>query len=166
MAEVKKKLGEFQLHYGFETLGLQRKPGDSPPDPETALERGLAGDTVCVGDPDDMIAFLHRLEERSGGFGGLMIQAQEFATREQVNHSYELILALRHAALPGQHPRPAAIARNGDEAVDGERVDEPGSGPSRPRALSGGPGRRSDSGRRLSRGPRAIISAMPQRTSE
>jgi limonene 1,2-monooxygenase len=91
MAEVKKKLGEFQLHYGFETLGLQRKPGDPPPDPETALERGMKGDTVCVGDPEDMIAFMHRLEERSGGFGGLMIQAQEFATREQVNHSYELI---------------------------------------------------------------------------
>ena len=34
---------------------------------------------------------IHRLDESSGGFGGLMIQATEWGTREQVKHSYELI---------------------------------------------------------------------------
>ena len=118
-SEVKKKLGEFQLHYGFETLGLARKPGDLPPDPETALERALASDTVCVGDPADMIAFIERLEARSGGFGGLMIQAQEFATRGQVDHSYELIAryVMPHfqGSLRGLRQSRATVVRQSEE---------------------------------------------------
>jgi limonene 1,2-monooxygenase len=119
ISEVQKKLGEFQLHYGFETLGLARKPGDLPPDPETALERALAGDTVCVGDPSDMIAFLHRLDAKSGGYGGLMIQAQEFATREQVNRSYELIAryVMPHfqGSIRGLQQSRATVARQSEE---------------------------------------------------
>ena len=45
----------------------------------------------CVGTPDDLVELIHRLDESSGGFGGLMVQATEFGTREQVLHSYELI---------------------------------------------------------------------------
>jgi limonene 1,2-monooxygenase len=45
----------------------------------------------CVGTPDDLIEQIHRLDESTGGFGGLMIQATEWGTREQVKHSYELI---------------------------------------------------------------------------
>jgi len=45
----------------------------------------------CVGTPDDLIAHIKRLDEQSGGFGGLLIQATEWGTREQVLHSYELI---------------------------------------------------------------------------
>ncbi|PON10517.1 LLM class flavin-dependent oxidoreductase, partial [Candidatus Entotheonella serta] len=41
--------------------------------------------------PDDLIAHIHRLDEQSDGFGGLLIQATEWGTREQVLHSYELI---------------------------------------------------------------------------
>src|SRR5439155_13012827 len=51
------------------------------------VERGL----WCIGTPDDLIAMVRRLDERSGGFGGLMIQATEWASREQVFRSYELI---------------------------------------------------------------------------
>jgi limonene 1,2-monooxygenase len=45
----------------------------------------------CIGTPDDLISMIEKLDSRSGGFGGLMIQATEWATREQVRHSYELI---------------------------------------------------------------------------
>jgi limonene 1,2-monooxygenase len=45
----------------------------------------------CVGTPDDLITTIHRLDEESGGFGRLLIQATEWGTREQVLHSYELI---------------------------------------------------------------------------
>ena len=45
----------------------------------------------CVGTPEDLIDFIYRLDEESGGFGGLLIQATEWATREQVFHSYELL---------------------------------------------------------------------------
>ena len=44
-----------------------------------------------VGTPDDLIAAIERLQERSGGFGGLMVTATEWAPREKVLRSYELL---------------------------------------------------------------------------
>jgi limonene 1,2-monooxygenase len=34
---------------------------------------------------------IHRLDDESGGFGSLILLATEVGTKEQVNHSYELI---------------------------------------------------------------------------
>ena len=51
------------------------------------VERGA----WCVGTPDDLIETINRLDQESGGFGGLMIQATEWGTKEQVFHSYELL---------------------------------------------------------------------------
>jgi hypothetical protein len=51
------------------------------------VERGA----WCVGTPDDLIAHIQRLDEESGGYGGFLVQATEWGTREQVLHSYELI---------------------------------------------------------------------------
>ena len=45
----------------------------------------------CIGTPDDLIETINRLDEDSGGFGGVLIQAQEWGTREQVDHSDELV---------------------------------------------------------------------------
>ena len=45
----------------------------------------------CVGTPDDLISKIHELSEQTGGFGGFMIQATEWGTREEVMHSYELL---------------------------------------------------------------------------
>ena len=45
----------------------------------------------CVGTPDDLIEHILRLDEESGGFGKILVQATEWATRDQVLHSYELI---------------------------------------------------------------------------
>ncbi|MBC8281705.1 MAG: hypothetical protein H8E48_13050 [Chloroflexi bacterium] len=44
-----------------------------------------------VGTPDDAIAAIERLQEISGGFGGLMILVADWATREKILHSYELL---------------------------------------------------------------------------
>jgi limonene 1,2-monooxygenase len=54
---------------------------------ETLAERG----SWLVGTPDDCIAAIERLEELSGGFGGLLVMVQDWATREQQRHSYELL---------------------------------------------------------------------------
>jgi limonene 1,2-monooxygenase len=51
------------------------------------VERGA----WIVGTPDDCIEGIKRLEERSGGFGGFLVQAVDWAPREQVLHSYELL---------------------------------------------------------------------------
>ncbi len=44
-----------------------------------------------VGTPDDAVAAIERLQERSGGFGGLMVWANEWAPRHKVRRSYELL---------------------------------------------------------------------------
>ena len=44
-----------------------------------------------VGRPDDAIEGINRLQEISGGFGGLIILVADWASREKVLHSYELM---------------------------------------------------------------------------
>lgn len=44
-----------------------------------------------VGTPDDCIAAIERLEELSGGFGGVLVMVQDWTTREQQFRSYELL---------------------------------------------------------------------------
>jgi len=54
---------------------------------ETLVDRG----SWLVGTPDDAIATIERLEELSGGFGGLLVMVQDWASREQQFRSYELL---------------------------------------------------------------------------
>jgi limonene 1,2-monooxygenase len=44
-----------------------------------------------VGTPDDCIEGIKRLDEQSGGYGGFLVQTIDWATREQMLHSYELL---------------------------------------------------------------------------
>ena len=71
--------------YFEETLG--RPPGRS----DDPLRDGVRMGTTLVGTPEDVIAGIERLVEKSqGGFGGLLMRAHEWATREQTLRSYEL----------------------------------------------------------------------------
>jgi limonene 1,2-monooxygenase len=71
--------------YFEETLGRPLiLPGDDPF--KAMTETGGA----IVGTPDDAVAALKRVQELSGGFGGLLGLAHEWASREKVMHSYEL----------------------------------------------------------------------------
>jgi limonene 1,2-monooxygenase len=88
MAQARVGAGRYQREYFEQTLGLPAVI-DGPADRiiDAMVERGA----WCVGTPDDLIAHIRRLDEESGGFGGLLVQATEWGTREQVLHSYELI---------------------------------------------------------------------------
>ncbi|MBM3224708.1 MAG: LLM class flavin-dependent oxidoreductase [Candidatus Tectomicrobia bacterium] len=88
MEQARVGAGRYQREYFEQTLGLPAVL-DGPSDRiiDELVDRGA----WCVGTPDDLIAHIHRLDEESGGFGGLLIQATEWGTREQVLHSYELI---------------------------------------------------------------------------
>ena len=88
MAQARERAGAYQREYFENTLGFQAS-FDGPQNQiiESMVENGA----WCVGTPDDLVEQIHRLDESSGGFGGLMIQATEGGTREQVKHSYELI---------------------------------------------------------------------------
>ncbi len=44
-----------------------------------------------IGTPDDCIAGIKRLQESSGGFGGFMVRVEDWASREKILHSYELL---------------------------------------------------------------------------
>ena len=44
-----------------------------------------------VGTPDDCIAGIQRLQEASGGFGGLLLRAEDWAPRDKIHRSYELL---------------------------------------------------------------------------
>lgn len=54
---------------------------------ETLADRGA----WLVGTPDDCIAAIDRLDVVSGGFGGVLVMVQDWATREQQRRSYELM---------------------------------------------------------------------------
>ena len=44
-----------------------------------------------VGTPDDCIEGIKRLEEQSGGYGGFLVQTVDWAPRDKMLHSYELL---------------------------------------------------------------------------
>jgi limonene 1,2-monooxygenase len=57
---------------------------------DTTLEQEIAEDTVLVGTPDDVIAALERLRDATGGFGGFLVLAHDWASWEATLRSYEL----------------------------------------------------------------------------
>tara|TARA_B100000945_G_scaffold121457_1_gene96557 strand:- start:214 stop:1374 length:1161 start_codon:yes stop_codon:yes gene_type:complete len=87
-AQAREYAGRYQREYFEKTLGHPSTVDDSADKIIDAMvERGA----WCVGTPDDLIDTINRLDEESGGFGGIMIQATEWGTKEQVFHSYELL---------------------------------------------------------------------------
>ena len=58
---------------------------------DITLEQEVEEDTALVGTPDDMIAALDRLWEATGGFGGYLVMAHDWAGREATRRSYELM---------------------------------------------------------------------------
>ena len=88
-AQTRVKAGQYQRGYFTETLAHDDPAPDLPP--EDILPEMVSRGSWCVGTPDDLIEFIEMLQERSGGFGGLMIQAVEWADRDAVHKSYELL---------------------------------------------------------------------------
>ncbi len=66
------------------------------------IEGAMARDGVIVGTPDDAIAAIERIQERSGGIGGLLILAHEWTTTEKTFHSYELFARYVAPRFQGQ----------------------------------------------------------------
>ncbi len=80
--------GRYQGEYFEHTMG--RDPVIDGPQ-EKIIEAMIDNGSWIIGDPDDCIAGIRKLEERSGGFGGFMVQTIDWAQREQVLHSFELL---------------------------------------------------------------------------
>lgn len=88
MEQARVGAGRFQREYFEQTLG-QDAVTDGPAD--KIIDAMVDAGRWCVGTPDDMIDFIQKLDELSGGFGGILMQATEWGTREQVKHHYELV---------------------------------------------------------------------------
>jgi len=88
MDDVRSGSGRFQREYLEKTLGRESET-DGPID--KIVDAMVDSGSWIVGTPDDCIEGIKRLDERSGGFGGFLVQAQEWAPREKLLRSYELL---------------------------------------------------------------------------
>lgn len=77
----------FQKEYFDQTLG---RTFEYPGPPEKFAEVMAQVGGAIIGTPDDAIEAILRLDELSGGFGGLLGLAHEWAPTEKIHRSYEL----------------------------------------------------------------------------
>ena len=58
---------------------------------EKVVDNMAESGSWIVGTPDDCIDGINRLQEQSGGFGGFLVQTVDWAPREKMLRSYELL---------------------------------------------------------------------------
>ena len=107
------RVGAYRYHreYRNATLNLETDIEVSPETlPETMAEQG----DWCVGTPEDLVAWIERVQEISGGFGGVMVQVVDWASREHMMHSFELIA--RNVMPRFQQSLPGLVASQADTA--------------------------------------------------
>ena len=85
-ANVRFGLGDW-LYYFNEIASLPMAVGGSV---DEAIDALVAQGFAVIGTPDDAIAQLERLQEQSGGFGGFLHMATNWASWENTRRSYEL----------------------------------------------------------------------------
>ncbi|MCH8827591.1 MAG: LLM class flavin-dependent oxidoreductase [Chloroflexi bacterium] len=86
--EARVGAGRFLREYSEGTNG--RKSGYDGPI-EGIIDVMADNGSWIIGTPDDCIEAIHRLAEQSGGFGGFLVQAIDWAPREKLLHSFELL---------------------------------------------------------------------------
>jgi limonene 1,2-monooxygenase len=94
IAETKEKARE-NVRFGLEKwlryfLEVAALPLAPPGSVENAIEALIGSGLAVIGDPDDAIAQLERLEKQSGGFGCFLHMAHNWADWAETRRSYEL----------------------------------------------------------------------------
>ncbi|MGE3537855.1 MAG: LLM class flavin-dependent oxidoreductase [Candidatus Tectimicrobiota bacterium] len=88
MEQARLGAGRYQREYFESTMGRATViEGPLEKVIDGMVERGA----WIIGTPDDCVAGIKRLAEQSGGFGGFLVQTVDWAPREAVLHSYELL---------------------------------------------------------------------------
>ncbi len=88
MDQARLGAGRYHREYFEETMG-RKAVIDGPM--EKIIDAMVEMGAWIVGTPDDCIEGIKRLDEMSGGFGGFLVQTIDWAPREQILHSYELL---------------------------------------------------------------------------
>ncbi len=88
MDDAREGAARYQREYIENSLGY---PGYVDCPPEEIIERMTDAGMWIVGTPDDCVQSIRRIYERSGGFGGFLVLGHEWAPREKILHSYELL---------------------------------------------------------------------------
>ena len=89
LADVQEGGTEFLRKYWVDALG-NRHNVPEPDNEATLIEQLSDTGQWIVGSPDDCIAAIERLQEATGGFGGLLFRANEYANPEATRRSYEM----------------------------------------------------------------------------
>jgi limonene 1,2-monooxygenase len=114
--DVRQGSAHFMREYQGGVLG-RHMPVDGPH--EKIVDKMVETGSWLVGTPDDIIARLRLLDEVSGGYGGLMVMAHEWANREKTLRSYELLA--RHV-MPHFQDSLTSLGRSYDDAVEKAEV--------------------------------------------
>ena len=85
--EIKEGAGNVVTEYFGRTLG--NTVPDVPRD--QIVDYMVDHNQWIVGTPDDCIAGIERLQELTGGFGKFMIRVEDWAPRDKIHRSYELL---------------------------------------------------------------------------
>jgi limonene 1,2-monooxygenase len=88
MDDARMGAGRYLREYSEGTNG--RKAGFDGP-LEKVIDHMAENGSWIVGTPDDCVEGIKRLEEQSGGFGGFLVQTIDWAPREKMLRSYELL---------------------------------------------------------------------------
>ena len=89
IAEVRAGYQHWAYKYWGDLRGLDvNLPGVSP---ENAIEAAIDAGSVIAGSVEDCVAGIERVREQSGGFGTLLVYAQDWATPERTARSYDLL---------------------------------------------------------------------------
>jgi limonene 1,2-monooxygenase len=79
-----------------------------PPDVGDPLNFLVETGTACIGTPDDAIAYIERLLKGSGGFGGIMELAHNWADWAAMQRHYELMARFVHPHFQGSREQMVA----------------------------------------------------------
>ena len=86
--EVRSGGGEWMFEY---VQALTGRPAPVPGPKDLAVDQMIEAGSWVIGTPDDLLAFIRGLEERTGGFGTFLCWGHEWAGPEATRRSYELL---------------------------------------------------------------------------
>ena len=86
--EVRTGGGEWMFEY---VQALTGRPAPVPGPKDIAVDQMVETGSWVVGTPDDLIAFIRGLQERTGGFGTFLCWGHEWAGPEATLRSYDLL---------------------------------------------------------------------------